>query len=165
VSSLHPDSREDPTNDIGTSPGNRMNGDRSSTLQRAGGRQGSARAVRGVLSSQDPDGDVTRDTPSPCTRCVRRARGRSLRRSTSISCCSTPGTQLGSSASVRWGHQDEWPRYATGMLVPDFEGDPELAPMWAGESVAVVNDLKPAADIIRDLVREAEAAMDHDPHR
>ena len=26
MSSLHPDSREDPTNDIGTSPGNRING-------------------------------------------------------------------------------------------------------------------------------------------
>jgi nitronate monooxygenase/enoyl-[acyl-carrier protein] reductase II len=59
-----------------------------------------------------------------------------------------------------WGAGDEWRRYSTGMLVPDFDGDPELAPMWAGESVAVVNDVKPAADIVSDLVSEAERAMD-----
>lgn len=58
-----------------------------------------------------------------------------------------------------WGEDQEWPRYAPGMLPPDFEGDPEYAPMWAGESVSVVNDIKPAAAIVRDLVREAEAAL------
>jgi len=62
-----------------------------------------------------------------------------------------------------WGEEDEWPRYATGMLVPDFQGDPELAPMWAGESVSVVNDVKPAGEIVRDLVREAEAALAERP--
>jgi hypothetical protein len=37
--------------------------------------------------------------------------------------------------------------------------EPVLAPMWAGESCGVVNDAKPAGDIVRDLVREAEAAL------
>lgn len=58
-----------------------------------------------------------------------------------------------------WGVEDQWPRYASGMLVPDFDGDPELAPMWAGESVGVVNDVKPAGEIVKELVREAEAAF------
>jgi nitronate monooxygenase len=62
-----------------------------------------------------------------------------------------------------WGAEDEWPRYATGMLVPDFEGDPDLAPMWAGESVSMVNDVKPAGEIVRDLVREAETALAESP--
>jgi nitronate monooxygenase/enoyl-[acyl-carrier protein] reductase II len=53
----------------------------------------------------------------------------------------------------------EWPRYATGMMTPEFEGDPEYAPMWAGESCSVVNDVKPAGVIVRDLVRDAEAAL------
>jgi hypothetical protein len=30
--------------------------------------------------------------------------------------------------------------------------------MWAGESCSVVTDLKPAADIVRELVHDAEAA-------
>ncbi len=42
---------------------------------------------------------------------------------------------------------------------PDFEGDVEYAPMWAGESCGVVNDVKPAGEIVRDIVRDAEAAL------
>ncbi len=32
--------------------------------------------------------------------------------------------------------------------------------MWAGVSVSVITEVKPAGDIVRDLVREAEAALD-----
>ena len=42
------------------------------------------------------------------------------------------GTPIGTSRRP-WG-DSEWQRYATGMLTPDFAGDPEYAPMWAGES-------------------------------
>ena len=45
------------------------------------------------------------------------------------------------------------------MLVPDFDGDPEYAPMWAGESCSLVNDIKPAGEIVRELARDAEARM------
>jgi hypothetical protein len=31
--------------------------------------------------------------------------------------------------------------------------------MWAGLSVDAVRDVKPAGDIVRDLVRETEAAL------
>jgi hypothetical protein len=31
--------------------------------------------------------------------------------------------------------------------------------MLVGESCTVVNDIKPAAEIVRDLVRDAEAAL------
>jgi len=58
-----------------------------------------------------------------------------------------------------WGDVQEWPRYAVGMIPPDFDGDPDDAPMWAGESASSVNDIKPAAEIVRQLVREAEAAL------
>lgn len=57
----------------------------------------------------------------------------------------------------------EWERYAVGMVTPDFEGDVEYAPMWAGESCSVVNDIKPAATIVRDLARDAEAALTQPP--
>jgi NAD(P)H-dependent flavin oxidoreductase YrpB (nitropropane dioxygenase family) len=53
----------------------------------------------------------------------------------------------------------EWPRYAIGVATPDFDGDIDYAPLWAGESCSVVNDIKPAAQIVRDLVAEAQIAL------
>jgi NAD(P)H-dependent flavin oxidoreductase YrpB (nitropropane dioxygenase family) len=52
-----------------------------------------------------------------------------------------------------------WPRYAVGVATADFDGDIDYAPLWAGQSCSVVNDLKPAATIVRDLVRDAETAL------
>jgi NAD(P)H-dependent flavin oxidoreductase YrpB (nitropropane dioxygenase family) len=61
---------------------------------------------------------------------------------------------------VPWsGKVDVWPRYAPGMLTPAFVGDADYGPMWAGESVDVIDEIKPAAEIVGDLVREAEAAL------
>jgi len=57
-----------------------------------------------------------------------------------------------------WGERP-WHRYEVGMLSPDFDGDPEYAVMWAGESVDAVREVKPAAEIVRDLVRETEEAL------
>jgi len=51
----------------------------------------------------------------------------------------------------------EWRRYAAWTSTPD--GDPEVRTHWAGESCSVVNDVKPAGVIVRDLVREGEAAL------
>src|SRR5256886_7246628 len=56
--------------------------------------------------------------------------------------------RIGSGAIV------DWPRYAIGVAPPDFDGDIEYAPLWAGESCSVVNDIKPAGDIVRDLARD-----------
>jgi hypothetical protein len=67
------------------------------------------------------------------------------------------GTAIGT-LRLPWGDQT-WPRYDVGMLVPDFDGDPGWAPMWAGESIDVVDEVKPAAAIVRDLARVAEAAL------
>jgi nitronate monooxygenase/enoyl-[acyl-carrier protein] reductase II len=68
------------------------------------------------------------------------------------------GTRLGNS-----GQRMDWPRYAVGVAGPDFDGDIDDAPLWAGESCTVVNDIKPAAQIVRDLVDEAEAALGRPP--
>jgi nitronate monooxygenase len=57
------------------------------------------------------------------------------------------------------GERRDWLRYAAGMLAPDFEGDVDYAPMWAGESCSVVNDIKPAGEIVRVLARDAERAL------
>ena len=72
------------------------------------------------------------------------------------------GTPIGSFRGPA-GELVPWPRYAVGVATADFDGDVEYAPLWAGESCSVVNDLKPAATIVRDLVRDAEAAMAGSP--
>jgi nitronate monooxygenase len=61
------------------------------------------------------------------------------------------------------GEWVDWPRYATGMAGPEFDGDVEYAPLWAGESCSVVNDVKPAGEIVHDLVRDAAAALAQPP--
>jgi hypothetical protein len=45
------------------------------------------------------------------------------------------------------------------MITPEFAGEIEYAPMWAGESCSVVKDVKPAAEIVADLMRDARAAL------
>ena len=57
------------------------------------------------------------------------------------------------------GEWEEWPRYAAAVATPDFEGEIDYAPLWAGESCTVVNDIKPAAAIVRDLVQDAEGTL------
>jgi NAD(P)H-dependent flavin oxidoreductase YrpB (nitropropane dioxygenase family) len=57
------------------------------------------------------------------------------------------------------GERVPWPRYAVGVATADFDGDIEYAPLWAGESCGVVNELKPAAAIVRDLVVDAITAL------
>jgi nitronate monooxygenase len=58
------------------------------------------------------------------------------------------------------GRAADWPRYAVGMATADFDGDVEDAPLWAGESCSVVDDVKPAGEIVRELVATAAAALD-----
>lgn len=68
------------------------------------------------------------------------------------------GTSIGR-RRIAAGEMVEWPRYAIGVAPPDFDGDIEYAPLWAGESCSVVNDIRPAGDIVRDLAREADAVL------
>ena len=68
------------------------------------------------------------------------------------------GTTIGT-IKYAWRDAEPWKRYQTGMMVPTFEGNPELAPMWAGESCSVVKQIKPAGEIVRELARDAAAAL------
>jgi NAD(P)H-dependent flavin oxidoreductase YrpB (nitropropane dioxygenase family)/CTP:molybdopterin cytidylyltransferase MocA len=68
------------------------------------------------------------------------------------------GTVVGTRRSNA-GDVIEWPRYATGVVTPDFEGDLDLPPMWAGESCSVVNDIRPAGEVVRDLASRAAAVL------
>jgi NAD(P)H-dependent flavin oxidoreductase YrpB (nitropropane dioxygenase family) len=57
------------------------------------------------------------------------------------------------------GDVQPWPRYAVGLIPPSFQGDLDRVAMHVGESCTVVNDIRPAAEIVRDLARDAEAAL------
>ena len=50
-------------------------------------------------------------------------------------------------------------RYYAIMVTPEFTGSIEYVPLWAGESCSLVNEIKPAAQIVGDIVREAEEVI------
>lgn len=73
------------------------------------------------------------------------------------------GTSIGHRMGISTGELMEWPRYAVGPPAPEFDGDLDSAPLRAGESCSVVNDIKPAGVIVRDLVRDASAVLEKSP--
>lgn len=68
------------------------------------------------------------------------------------------GTTVGS--RTRDGETLEIPKYAAYLATPEFSGDLEYVPFWAGQSCSLVHDIKPAGQIVRDVVREAEQVID-----
>jgi len=67
------------------------------------------------------------------------------------------GSKIGTVA--RAGKSVDVQKYSAMMLTPEFEGRLDYVPMWAGESCSQVNDIKPAARIVHDVVREAEKVI------
>jgi nitronate monooxygenase len=53
----------------------------------------------------------------------------------------------------------EMPRYGVFPPMPGFTGDMERAALYAGESCSLINDIKPAGEIVREIVREAEEVI------
>ena len=51
------------------------------------------------------------------------------------------------------------PRYYVGNPMVGFEGDIEYVALYAGHSCSIVNDVKPAATIVREAAREAEQVL------
>jgi NAD(P)H-dependent flavin oxidoreductase YrpB (nitropropane dioxygenase family) len=51
------------------------------------------------------------------------------------------------------------PRYSVQNPMIGFEGDLEYSVLYAGESCSLVNDIEPAAAIVRDIVAEAEGVL------
>ena len=54
----------------------------------------------------------------------------------------------------------EVPRYSSFAPLSSFTGDMEYNALYAGESCSLVNDIKPAGQIVQDLVREAEEVLE-----
>jgi NAD(P)H-dependent flavin oxidoreductase YrpB (nitropropane dioxygenase family) len=57
------------------------------------------------------------------------------------------------------GTEVEVKRYSSFMITPGDDVDIEEAPLWAGQSVSTIHEIKPAGDIVRDLAREADALL------
>ena len=55
----------------------------------------------------------------------------------------------------------EVPKYGAMLPIAGFNGDMESVALYAGESCSLIHDIKPAAQIIQDVVREAEEVMAH----
>jgi NAD(P)H-dependent flavin oxidoreductase YrpB (nitropropane dioxygenase family) len=67
------------------------------------------------------------------------------------------GTTVGT-LRLASGETYELPRYGgAGSPLVTFEGELDYQAMWAGESVEVVNEVLPAAEIVRRLVEDATA--------
>jgi NAD(P)H-dependent flavin oxidoreductase YrpB (nitropropane dioxygenase family) len=61
---------------------------------------------------------------------------------------------------IRLGGQlQDVPRYSLVSPLASFEGDHELAALYAGQSCGLVGDVVPAARSVRDLAREADRAL------
>jgi nitronate monooxygenase/enoyl-[acyl-carrier protein] reductase II len=58
------------------------------------------------------------------------------------------------------GTQVDVPAYTVFPPMPGFTGDIERTALYAGESCRLVNDIKPAGEIVRDIVREAEEVLE-----
>jgi NAD(P)H-dependent flavin oxidoreductase YrpB (nitropropane dioxygenase family) len=57
------------------------------------------------------------------------------------------------------GQTIDLPRYGVFMPLEGFEGDLEHAVLYCGQSCALVNDIKPAARIVQDLVQAADRLL------
>lgn len=68
------------------------------------------------------------------------------------------GTMVGS--RTRAGETSEIPKYASVTPTPEYTSDLEYLPFWAGQTCSLIHDIKPAGQIVRDVVREAEEVID-----
>jgi nitronate monooxygenase/enoyl-[acyl-carrier protein] reductase II len=57
------------------------------------------------------------------------------------------------------GKMQQVPRYYSSLVTPEYDGDLEYAPLWCGESCTLVNDIKPAAEVVQQIVDEALEAL------
>jgi nitronate monooxygenase/enoyl-[acyl-carrier protein] reductase II len=57
------------------------------------------------------------------------------------------------------GQVVELPRYGVFMPLEGFEGDLEHAVLYCGQSASLVDDIRPAAQIVHDLARTADALL------
>jgi NAD(P)H-dependent flavin oxidoreductase YrpB (nitropropane dioxygenase family) len=71
-----------------------------------------------------------------------------------------PGTGTTVGTRTRDGKTAQIERYQSVTATPEFTGDLEYLPFWAGQSCGLVHEIKPAGEIVEDVVKEAEAVIE-----
>lgn len=66
-----------------------------------------------------------------------------------------PGSREGIGTTVVQGQETEVPKFPLLLAVPETEADWEEMPWLMGQGVGLVHDIKPAADIVRDMMEQA----------
>ena len=59
---------------------------------------------------------------------------------------------------ARRGDGSDVIRYSSALPLAGFDGEIEALSLWAGQSVGLIHDVAPAAEIVRQLVAECDAA-------
>ena len=67
-----------------------------------------------------------------------------------------PGENTSVGMVKRGGSTYQVARYYSSLATPEFVGDLEYMPLWCGESCTHIDDIKPAAEVVHDIVKEAE---------
>ena len=57
------------------------------------------------------------------------------------------------------------PKFSAVLPVPGTTGDFEEMCLAAGESAGLIKDIKPAGDIVHEMMNQAEQIMDRRPRR
>jgi NAD(P)H-dependent flavin oxidoreductase YrpB (nitropropane dioxygenase family) len=75
-----------------------------------------------------------------------------------------PGSKPGEGTSIGFARRPDGSvvsieRYTAAMPTAAFEGDLDLTSLWCGESTSLIGDIKPAAEIVRDVAREADEVL------
>ncbi|MBI2799184.1 MAG: nitronate monooxygenase [Gammaproteobacteria bacterium] len=74
-----------------------------------------------------------------------------------------PGHRVGEGTTIgqieMFGSVVDIPKYSVLPPLIGYRGDLQQAALYAGESVRLIDDIKPAAQVVRDLVRETEAVL------
>ena len=71
-----------------------------------------------------------------------------------------PGAGTTVATRTRDGQVTEIEKYSSVTPTPEYTGDLEYLPLWAGQSCGLIHDIKPAGQIVRDIVREAEEVIE-----
>ena len=71
-----------------------------------------------------------------------------------------PGSGTTVATRTRDGQTSEIEKYSSVTATPEYTGDLEYFPLWAGQSCGLVHDIKPAGEIVMETVREAEQVID-----
>ena len=69
------------------------------------------------------------------------------------------GARPGEGETVATGPLGPTPRYASSTPGPRTEGDIEALSLWAGQGVAGVTEVKPAGEVVGEIMAEARAVM------